>query len=86
MWEIRVWFETMITTGPAPTLFGETVTRLAVITPFSCRGTGGRARSLKSLPPPHATSPSPNRLERSAATGVLPLPLILSRGTLTEPH
>ena len=26
MCEIRVWFETMITTGPAPTLFGETVT------------------------------------------------------------
>src|SRR4051812_13149316 len=48
-----LWFETVMTTGPAPTLFGEIVTFCCVITPVSSSVTGGRGLLAKSLPPPH---------------------------------
>src|SRR6185437_610476 len=71
-----VWFETRITTGPAPMRDGDTVTLLLVITPLSCTGTGGRGLSWKSLPPPQPTptSPATGRLSRSAATRLRPNP------------
>src|SRR3954451_12312483 len=47
-----LWFETVITTGPAPTLFGDTVTSSLVITPVSSSVTGGRGLFSKSFPPP----------------------------------
>src|SRR5690242_21000577 len=74
--ERSVWFETRITTGPAPMRDGDTETLLLVITPLSCTGTGGRGLSWKSLPPPQPTptSPATGRLSRSAATRIRPNP------------
>ena len=51
----RVWFETVMTTGPAPTFEGETVTLSLWITPLSPIGTGGRGSFLKSSSPQPAT-------------------------------
>src|SRR3954466_6829125 len=73
-----VWFETVITTGPAPTLFGEIVTFCLVITPVSCSGTGGRGWFAKSSPPPHPASAS---VTAKAATAVRRMPR-----NLTEPN
>src|SRR4051794_40241698 len=47
-----LWFDTVMTTGPAPTRCGEIVTLCLVITPVSWSGTGGRGSFSKSLPPP----------------------------------
>src|SRR4051794_10136263 len=73
-----------MTTGPAPTLRGETVTDFCVITPVSCNGTGGRGLFLKSLPPPH-----PAIAVETAATvrtrSVCRLTLIPRAGNLSEP-
>src|SRR4051794_24397537 len=71
------WFDTVITTGPAPTLFGEIVTFCLVITPVSCSGTGGRGLLAKSLPPPQPA--------RASATVMPAATRRRMRGRLTEP-
>src|SRR4051794_25472151 len=73
---LPLWFETLISTGPAPTLLGEIVTFWFVITPVSCSGTGGRGLFAKSLPPPQ-----PARASAIArTTNAVRMP-----GRLTEP-
>src|SRR5436189_5977238 len=52
-----------MTTGPAPTLFGEIVTFAFVITPVSWSGTGGRGSFLKPWPLPQPASASATRPE-----------------------
>src|SRR4051812_31471191 len=78
------WFDTVITTGPAPTLCGEIVTFCLVITPVSCSGTAGRGLFSKSLPPPHPTTAA-----ASAATvrarSAFRLTLIPRPGNLPKP-
>src|SRR3954453_6325593 len=61
-----VWFDTVITTGPAPTLFGEIVTFCLVITPVSCNGTGGRGFLAKYRSPPHPVRATTARAEATA--------------------
>src|SRR3954452_17031585 len=53
-----LWFETVISTGPAPTFLGEIVTFSFVITPVSSSVTGGRGLLAKSFPPPQPASAS----------------------------
>src|SRR5437016_3613748 len=76
---LLAWFETVMTTGPAPTLFGGVVTRALVMTPVSCRGTGGRGLLAKSFPPPHP----PSTMATAAATPVTRVALIPRPGTLS---
>src|SRR5688572_8900146 len=78
---LSVWFEIVISTGPAPTLAGETVTSSSWITPVSAMRTGERASFLKSSSPQAAsamalTSASPPAQARR---------LLLTYGKLTEP-
>src|SRR2546423_14600575 len=76
-----VWFEISRLIGPAPSLLGSTETILSLMTPESCRGTGGRGLSLKSLPPPQparpgtVTAPARSTATRGHPTLVI-LPLI----------
>src|SRR6476469_11189807 len=73
---LPLWFETVITTGPAPTLFGEIVTFCLVITPVSSSVTGGRGLLAKSFPPPQPARAS--AITRTATAVRMP-------GRLTEP-
>src|SRR5215216_7451453 len=72
-----LWFETTISTGPAPTLRGEIVTFCLVITPVSSSVTGGRGLFSKSLPPPQPTRASANARPATAVRRM--------GGRLTEP-
>src|SRR5215212_7179455 len=72
-----LWFETVITTGPAPTLLGEIVTFCLVITPVSSSVTGGRGLLAKSSPPPQPARASANAKPATAVRRM--------RGRLTEP-
>src|SRR5918994_6040444 len=55
LWGLSVWFEIVISTGPAPTFDGDTVTSSSWITPVSATRTGARAWFSKSSSPqpPH---------------------------------
>src|SRR6476469_6648006 len=72
-----VWLDTVMITGPAPTLLGEMVTRALVMTPVSCSVSGGRGLLAKSFPPPQ---PASAKITTSADAVTLRM-----RGNLTEP-
>src|SRR3954454_2287712 len=72
-----LWFETVITTGPAPTLCGEIVTLSLVITPVSSSVTGGRGLFAKGFPPPQLVRASANTKQGGTGRRMA--------GRLTEP-
>src|SRR4051794_19006211 len=73
-----LWFDTVISTGPAPTLRGEIVTFSLVITPVSSSVTGGRGLFAKSLPPPQLASASAMATQATTVRRMA--------GSLTEPN
>src|SRR4051812_41578997 len=90
VWASFVWFDTVIRIGPAPTLFGDTVTFFSWITPVTRRAPGGRGRFLKpSAPqrdgrtttPPAASSAAPPRNRRVFRSALIP-----PAPTLAEPR
>src|SRR5204863_96296 len=84
-----VWFETVISIGPAPALPGEIVTLFGWITPVSCSGTGARVLLGKSPPPQPTIVAAVAPTARNATARILrvmPLPPSLAGETLTEPH
>src|SRR3954471_3246195 len=71
-----LWFEILISTGPAPTLRGEIVTFSLVITPVSSSVTAGRGLFSKAFPPPQPATAS--AVARTATA-------VRMAGRLTEP-
>src|SRR3954447_11978473 len=89
VWASFVWFESVISTGPAPTLFGDTVTLSGWMTPVNSSGTGGRGLFSKSSPPqPDTIVRSVPAARRATARNqrVFRAALIPRATTLTEPH
>ena len=89
VWGCSVWFDTVITTGPAPSLFGEIVTFSSVITPVSCTGVGGRGSFSKSSSPQPANTSMAAHIAPIAPARIRRVILVRSiprAGTLTEPH
>ena len=75
MWSPSVWFEIVISTGPAPSFDGETVTLSSWITPVSASRMGARASFLKS------SSPHPAMMAAAIASPVQARTLVPTQGT-----
>src|SRR5918999_3489829 len=76
---LSVWFEIVISTGPAPTFDGDTVPSSSWITPVSATRTGARGSFSKS------SSPQPPRIAAAIASPAHAVALIPTTGNLTEP-
>src|ERR687898_2409093 len=79
LWGLSVWFEIVISTGPAPTFDGDTVTSSSWITPVSATRTGARAWFSKS------SSPQPPKSAVAIARPAHAVALIPTDWNLTEP-